>query len=212
MAPTRPLVKQQLDACYNITAIPQSATVELTGAKAQESRCDIWLNKRVFFITPQVLLNDLPIVLELGEQIKCLVFDEAHRAKGNHAYCEVIKRLKNNKYFRVLALSASPGNTTKDVLEVMENLLIAHVEFRSEESPDVKPYIFNRSLETVVVPLGEKLQQVKDEYIMVLEKYTRSLVKYKVIHGNCSNLSKGRIHMILKDYNSRSRNRSVKSS
>ena len=31
MAPTRPLVKQQEDACFNITAIPKDVTVELTG-------------------------------------------------------------------------------------------------------------------------------------------------------------------------------------
>lgn len=31
MAPTRPLVKQQIEACYNIMAIPESVTAELTG-------------------------------------------------------------------------------------------------------------------------------------------------------------------------------------
>lgn len=31
MAPTRPLVKQQIDACYNIMAIPKETTAELTG-------------------------------------------------------------------------------------------------------------------------------------------------------------------------------------
>lgn len=31
MAPTRPLVKQQVDACYDIMAIPKKATAELTG-------------------------------------------------------------------------------------------------------------------------------------------------------------------------------------
>lgn len=31
MAPTRPLVKQQIDACYNIMAIPKDTTAELTG-------------------------------------------------------------------------------------------------------------------------------------------------------------------------------------
>lgn len=31
MAPTRPLVKQQIDACYNIMAIPPDITAELTG-------------------------------------------------------------------------------------------------------------------------------------------------------------------------------------
>lgn len=31
MAPTRPLVKQQVDACYDIMGIPMEATAELTG-------------------------------------------------------------------------------------------------------------------------------------------------------------------------------------
>lgn len=79
----------------------------------------MWKEKRVFFITPQILQNDLTILTELGNKIKCIVFDEAHKAKGNHAYCEVIRRLiPQNKYFRVLGLSATPGSTLQDVLEV----------------------------------------------------------------------------------------------
>lgn len=91
----------------------------LVGTKAQASRKDIWKKKRVFFITPQVLQNDLDILIELGNNIKCLVFDEAHKAKGNHAYCQVIRKITPlSRYFRVLALSATPGSTVKDVLEV----------------------------------------------------------------------------------------------
>lgn len=119
MAPTKPLVTQQIEACYNIMAIPKDVTVELTGAKNQTYRKDVWKEKRVFFITPQVLQNDLSILNEFATKIKCLVFDEAHKAKGNHAYCEVIRKIvPHNKNFRVLGLSATPGNTLTDVLEV----------------------------------------------------------------------------------------------
>lgn len=31
MAPTRPLVKQQIEACYDIMGIPKDVTAELTG-------------------------------------------------------------------------------------------------------------------------------------------------------------------------------------
>lgn len=150
-------------------AIPPESTIEITGAKLQALlRKQEWETKRVFFITPQVLENDLDTISELGSSIKCLVFDEAHKAKGKYAYCEIIKKLSaKSKYFRVLALSATPGNGIKDVHELMINLLISHFEFRSEESKDVKEYVFERSLETVVVPLGEKIQQVKDEYFQV---------------------------------------------
>lgn len=62
--------------------------------------------------------NDLERIRDMGQKIRCLVFDEAHKARGKHAYCEVIKKLKTNKYFRVLALSATPGASITDVMEV----------------------------------------------------------------------------------------------
>ncbi|XP_018562878.1 Fanconi anemia group M protein isoform X2 [Anoplophora glabripennis] len=165
------------------------------------------MEKRVFFITPQILQNDLEKLTGLYKKIKCLVFDEAHRARGNHAYCEVIRKLlPHNKYFRVLALSATPGSTVSDVLEVVKNLLISHLEFRTEESLDVSPYVFERNLTTVVVPLGEKLQKIRDDYLKILEYYTGTLIKYKVIQGNCGNLTKGKIFMTLKQFQQNAHN------
>ena len=48
MAPTKPLVNQQIDACYRITGLPRELTVELTGSKVQEVRRESWKNKRVW--------------------------------------------------------------------------------------------------------------------------------------------------------------------
>lgn len=96
-----------------------------TGSKNQTSRQALWKEKHVFFITPQVLQNDLDLIYELGNEIKCLVFDEAHKAKGNHAYCQVIRKLLLvNKYFRVLALSATPGNNLTDLIDVSYFLVV----------------------------------------------------------------------------------------
>lgn len=94
--------------------------VYVLGMKAKRIRKGIWKEKRVFFITPQILHNDLNLLQQLGSSIKCLVFDEAHKAKGNHAYCQVIRNIWSNghKCFRVLALSATPGSNVNDVLEV----------------------------------------------------------------------------------------------
>ncbi|CAG9860162.1 unnamed protein product [Phyllotreta striolata] len=210
MAPTRPLVKQQIDACYDITGISKDVTAEITGVGTKIStREDIWNEKRVFFITPQILQNDLDKFQDLGKKIKCLVFDEAHKARGNYAYCEIIKKLlSTNKYFRVLALSATPGGSIEDVLDIVNNLLISHLEFRTEDSLDVRPYVFKRNLTTVVVPLGEKLQQIKDDYMSVLEYYTKTLIRYNVIQGNYSNLSKGKIFMITKSFQQKNRSSS----
>ena len=74
----------------------------------------MWQSKRVFFLTPQVLTNDLGRCALPAERVKCLVVDEAHKALGNHAYCQVVKELgKHNTQFRVLALSATPGSDIK---------------------------------------------------------------------------------------------------
>lgn len=47
MAPTKPLVTQQIEACYQITGLPRELTEELTGSKAPESRRHSWKTKRV---------------------------------------------------------------------------------------------------------------------------------------------------------------------
>lgn len=42
--------------------------------------------------------------------------------------------------------------------------MISHLEYRTEESEDVKSYVFKRNIITMVVPLGQKLQQIRNDY------------------------------------------------
>ncbi|KAF0288910.1 Fanconi anemia group M protein [Amphibalanus amphitrite] len=166
LAPTRPLVAQQIDACYRIMGISREDTAELTGSMAPSDRRSRWLDRRVFFLTPQVLNNDLTTGSCPAELLRCVVIDEAHKALGNHAYCQVVRELsRHTSQFRVLALSATPGSDLKAVIQVLTNLLISRVEVRSEESPDVTPYTHGRQLEKIVVPLGDGLKAVRDKYM-----------------------------------------------
>ena len=50
MAPTKPLVNQQIDACFKITGLPQTVTQELNGATPAERRASSWNSKRVVFL------------------------------------------------------------------------------------------------------------------------------------------------------------------
>lgn len=59
------------------------------GSTAAKQRQEIWRAKRVFFLTPQVMVNDLSRETCPAQQVKCVVIDEAHKALGNHAYCQV---------------------------------------------------------------------------------------------------------------------------
>lgn len=63
--------------------------MSLVGTLAPEKRVEEWKRKRVFFLTPQVMQNDLTRSSCPAEQVVCVVFDEAHKALGNHAYCQV---------------------------------------------------------------------------------------------------------------------------
>ena len=88
-APTKPLVAQQMDACAKVMGIRKSEMCEMTGGVNPEERRRLWLEKRVFFLTPQTLNNDLVKSTCPWSKIRCLVIDEAHRALGQHAYCQV---------------------------------------------------------------------------------------------------------------------------
>jgi hypothetical protein len=89
MAPTKPLVTQQADACYKIVGIPKEDMTFMTGQTQAEKRKLLWENKRVFFITPQVISNDILRGTLDVNIIKCVVIDEAHKALGEYAFCKV---------------------------------------------------------------------------------------------------------------------------
>ncbi|KAJ1529024.1 3'-5' DNA helicase, partial [Nowakowskiella sp. JEL0078] len=93
MAPTKPLVNQQISACYKITGIPKSSTVILTGSTHAQVCKQQWKSKRVFYVTPQSIENDLQNGICLSSEIVLLVVDEAHRATGHYSYTEVVRYL-----------------------------------------------------------------------------------------------------------------------
>uniref|UniRef100_A0A915JSC2 Helicase ATP-binding domain-containing protein n=1 Tax=Romanomermis culicivorax TaxID=13658 RepID=A0A915JSC2_ROMCU len=112
MAPTKPLVAQQIEACYELMSINQDDIAEMTGTTQPSERLMKWRNKRIFFLTPQIIANDLITNgSEMNpDKIKCLVIDEAHKATGNYAYCQVVRALlQYTQQFRIVALSATPG-------------------------------------------------------------------------------------------------------
>ncbi|NXS73643.1 FANCM protein, partial [Pandion haliaetus] len=153
-----------------------------SGGTQALSRRELWTTKRVFFLTPQIMVNDLSRGTCPAVEIKCLVIDEAHKALGNHAYCQVVRELsKYTNQFRILALSATPGSDTKAVQQVISNLLIAQIELCAEDSPEIQPYSHERLVEKIVVPLGEELVEIQNAYIGVLETFAGRLIKVGVL-------------------------------
>ncbi|KAL5332773.1 hypothetical protein BJX70DRAFT_383034 [Aspergillus crustosus] len=148
VAPTKPLVAQQISACLQIAGIPRSQTTMLTGEAPPGIRAEEWKAKRVFFMTPQTLTNDLKSGIADPKRIVLLVVDEAHRATGGYAYVEVVKFLRRfNQSFRVLALTATPGSTVESVQAVIDGLDISKVEIRTEQSLDIREYVHSKNID-----------------------------------------------------------------
>ena len=178
MAPTKPLVAQQIEACHKIVGISQEETVELTGAQQPESRAASWKNKRLFFLTPQVMQNDMQRGSCPVKDLVCLVVDEAHRATRNYAYCTVVREVSEmNRNFRILALSATPGADVSTVQDVVNNLRIGRIEIRTEESMDIRQYTHNREKEIIVVPLGDQITAIQKMFCVDILQPTLSRLK-----------------------------------
>ena len=166
MAPTRPLVTQQIGACNDIVGIPQNEVAELLGTKSVADRKRLWATKRVFYCTPQILNNDLKNNVVDPKRIICLVVDECHRAQGDYAYTIVLKQLLSiHHHFRVLGLSATPGTDIEKVQKVIQNLDINLVCIRSRDDEDVKKYLKEVLEEEIVVKLNGKYTHIIDEWI-----------------------------------------------
>ncbi|KAF2707521.1 P-loop containing nucleoside triphosphate hydrolase protein [Pleomassaria siparia CBS 279.74] len=169
VAPTKPLVSQQVEACFKIAGIPRSATTMLTGNVLTGLRAEEWKEKRVFFMTPQTLMNDLKSGIADPKKIVLVVVDEAHRATGSYSYVEMISFMRRfNSSFRVLALTATPGDKVESVQAVIDGLDISKIEIRTENSLDIKQYVHHRVVE-------KKVFQNSDEMELCMELYSNAL-------------------------------------
>ncbi|KAK6199520.1 uncharacterized protein RJT21DRAFT_121905 [Scheffersomyces amazonensis] len=162
MAPTKPLVAQQIKACCSITGIPAHKVAILLD-KTRKNRQEIWDSKQVFFTTPQVVENDLASNTVDPKSIVLLVIDEAHRAKGNYAYNNAVKYLERfNRSFRILALTATPATTVEGVQEIIDNLKISKVEVRTEQSIDIIKHMKRKQLVRRTIIQSDEINQCID--------------------------------------------------
>ncbi|KHN99996.1 ATP-dependent DNA helicase mph1 [Metarhizium album ARSEF 1941] len=184
VAPTKPLAAQQIDACYNIVGIPRSDTTLLTGDIQPALRADEWAKRRVFFMTPQTLLNDLSHGYADPKSIALLVIDEAHRAVGEYAYAKATKLMRRfHRSFRVLALTATPGSKIETVQEVIDNLGISHCEIRTEESIDIRQYVHQRTIEQMVLDPSDEMNLVGELFTEALKPLVDRLGSQNIYYG-----------------------------
>ncbi|XP_045489533.1 uncharacterized protein LOC110995193 isoform X2 [Pieris rapae] len=87
--------------------------------------------------------------------------------------------------------------------QVVKNLNIAHLELRSENCIDVAPYSHSRKINTVIIQLGPELTHLRQQYVEILDGYARRLKQLNILPHNLGNLSKGRVVMLYKEFQTR---------
>ena len=158
VAPTRPLVAQQVVACSTVMgALKTGQAVELTGSSATpQERAAAWDRPEVRFVftTPQAFRNDLSLGVAPAHRIVCVVVDECHRCVGRSDGAVALRTLaeKLGVAARVVGLSATPGSTRAAVQEVLATTNAARIEFRAEGDACLKEYVHERTFERLVVP------------------------------------------------------------
>lgn len=185
VAPTRPLVAQQIIECKKISGIPSSECIELVGTIHSIKRADFWHSKRVFFATPQVIENDLESGILPAMEVRCIVIDEAHRAQGNYAYVNIVRLLQeqNKNGFRILALSATPGSDIERVKQVILNLFISEVMFRTEGALDLMSFRNEKVSKAWTVEITGKHKSMVDRYIEATKPVFKELYRASLIYS-----------------------------
>lgn len=178
VAPTKPLASQQVEACLNVAGIPRSEATLLTGEIAPSLREGEWEKRRLFFMTPQTLQNDLSKGYADPKSVVLLVIDEAHRATGDYAYVKVVEFLRRfNQSFRVLALTATPGSTVEGVQAVIDSLGVSTIEIRTEDSIDIRQYVHAREVDQVVLEASDEMEQIQDLFSKTLRPLCNKLAQ-----------------------------------
>lgn len=162
MAPTRPLVLQHKETYMSILKLTEDDAVALTGKMPAAYRKQIWDGKaQIVFATPQVVKNDLESGDLSLKDFSFIVFDECHRARKEYAYTDVAKKyIEQASWPIMLGMTASPGADKKKIAEICEALFIEQIEYRSEEDPDVVPYINPVEVEWKYVDLPNEYREL----------------------------------------------------
>ena len=163
LAPTRPLVQQHHRMFMEKTLLDEDELVMVTGRIPPEKRVMLYRIGKIIFATPQCILNDLKRSRLGLEDVSLIIFDEAHRARGNYAYVGIASAYQMQGRNRlVLGLTASPGSREDRIADVCSNLGIEAIEYRTDEDVDVKPYIQPIEVEWRKVKLPQAYVEVRD--------------------------------------------------
>jgi ERCC4-related helicase len=158
VAPTKPLVEQIMKVFIKYLDVDEEKISMFTGYVKPEKRLELWDKCQIIVSTPQSIENDIMGGKIKLNEVSLMVVDEAHRATGDYSYVWLAKQYEKTARFpRILALTASPGSDLEKINDVLVNLFIEEIEVRTDQDPDVKPYVQDVEVTWKEVELSEEL-------------------------------------------------------
>lgn len=92
-----------------------------------------------------------------------ILVHNCQHATGDYDYVWIAKQYQKVSLFpRILGLSASPGSDLEKISEVCQNLFIEDIEVRSDEDPDLKPYVQETTVEYQLIELPQEFKEARD--------------------------------------------------
>lgn len=157
LAPTRVLAHQHYEFLKNNLLINDIALV--TGEDLLAKRKKLWINS-VICATPEIVKNDLDRQIVSPAQFSLVIFDEAHRTVGDYAYSGIAERFANIDA-RIIGMTATLPSEKQKAEEMVKILKIASIAQRTEESPDVSPYVQQTDTQWITVELGPEMKEIQ---------------------------------------------------
>ena len=191
LAPTRPLVAQHKLSCEKFLEINPNAIALLTGHITPKNRVVLFNKSKVIISTPQVIKNDLLRGRYDLDHVSLIIFDEAHRTKGNYAYNFISKEYINSCTDPlILGLTASPGKDYNHIQKISDNLYIENIVFKTVEDYDVKEYIneIDVFLERINLPI--KILEICEIWNHLFNKFLKFFTQRNLINPHKSYYSK----------------------
>ena len=173
LAPTRVLVNQHYEFLKANLTLDDISLV--TGEDPIQKRTKLWGNS-VICATPEITKNDFDRQIVSPEQFNLVVFDEVHRTTGDYAYSRIAERFENSSA-RLVGMTATLPSEKEKATEILTKLRISSIAERTEDSPDVKPYIQETNTEWINVELPPELKSIQTLLKLALDERYETLRK-----------------------------------
>ena len=185
LAPTRVLANQHYEFLKSSLVIDDIALI--TGEDPIAKRKKLWINS-VICATPEIVKNDLERRLVDPSQFDLVIFDEAHRAVGDYAYAAIAEQFAQLKV-RMVGMTATLPSEREKATQILDILKITTIAQRTEESPDVKPYVQETHTQWITVELTPEMKQIQSSIMASIDGRYDELRKLGLRLSNTRSLS-----------------------